>query len=288
MGLNPDQIEGILRRLQSWHVRLILGLSAAIGRPLIKILVLEEGGKILGMVMMSFGPDLGQIGGLTVDVSNRRRGHAQALMNACQRICRNYRRSYLVLDVLSRNTPAVRLYEKLGYRTIRDVRWMVRDLTPLSVDASPDPRYHLRTFRPGDAKELADLANAAMPVSVRSIVRLRAQDFRGAGLSRRAGRIEAKSWVLERENKIVGYVKAFVSPAMEAAQIEPLVLTGPPAPGVCESLIRAAMVWCAERRTPRAILALPEHLDELRPTLERVGFTEAFRLHTMALDLSAA
>jgi len=288
LGLNPDQVEGILQRLQRWPVRLILGLSAALRRPLLKIYVLGEGARILGVAMVSFGPEVAQIGGLTVDASIRRRGFAQVLMNACERTGRHYRRSHLVLDVLSSNTPAIRLYEKLGYRTIRQVRWMVRDPTTPTGGWTTDPRDRLRPFRRADAPKLVEIASAAMPASVRALVRPRARDLRGASLSRRAGRVEAASWVLERQGEIIGYVKVVVSPAVEAAQFDPLFLTVPPAPEACRSLVGAALAWCAERQVPRAILALPDHLDELRPALEQVGFTENFRLQTMALNLSAS
>jgi len=291
LGLDPQQVEGILRRLQRWEIRLILGLSAAIRRPLIKILVLAESGKILGIAMIGFTPEVAQIGGLTVDGSIQRRGHGQELMKACERIGRRYGRSYLTLDVLAGNLPAVGLYQKLGYRTIRDVRWMSRDLRPPFVDETGYRSLRslrIRAFRPADTKELVALANAAMPAEVRSVVRLRLQDFRAAGLSRRAGQVEAASWVLERENQIAGYVKAFVSPAVEAAQIGPLVLAQPFDNDACSTLVQTALAWCVERRAPRAILALPEHLDELRPTIERGGFTERFRLHTMALPIGAA
>jgi len=288
MGLNPEQLEGIVRRLHSGSVRLILALSAAVGRPLVKIVVLEDGGSILGIAMVSFSPGVARIGGLTVDSSVRRRGHAQELMRACERLARKYRRSHLVLEVLSTNTPAIRLYEKLGYRTLRDVRWMSRDLTQPLVARTANERYRLRAFRRSDARELVALANDAMPDSVRSRARFRSSDFRVAGLSRRAGGVEATSWVVERESQIVGYAKAFVSPALAAAQIDPLVLAAPAASDACERLTQAALGWCTERRAPRAILALPDHLDGLRPTLEGDGFTEGLRLHTMALDLGAS
>jgi len=287
LGLNPDQVEGILRRLQSWPVRLLLGLAAAIHRPLIKIFVLEEGGKILGIAMVSFSPGAAQIGGLTVDTSIRRRGHAQELMKACESIGQRYRRPYLILDVLSNNTPAIRLYEKLRYRTIRDVHWMTRIPTQPIDAGTPNRQYSLRPFRPADAKETANLANAAMPPSVKMMIPFRAKDFRSAGLSRQAGRVDAASWVLESGGKIAGFVKAFVSPAVAAAQIGPLVLAQPADTDACGALLRTALAWCVERRAPRVILALPEHLDELRPTLERAGFAESFCLHTMALNIGA-
>ena len=284
LGLNPDQVEGIFRRLQQWNIRLVLGIAAALRRPLVQIWVIADGDRILGVAMVSFSPDVAQVGGLTIDASARRRGYAQELMNACARSARRFHRSFLVLDVLATNAPAFHLYQKLGYRTIRDVRWMARDLTQPPLGPPPAPLTGLRPFRPADGPVLADLANAAMPPSVRPIVRLRPQDFRTAGLSRRAGRVEAASWVLEREHRIVGYAKAFVSPAVEAAQIGPLVAARTLTAEECEGLVRTTLLWCSERQAPRAVLALPDHMDGLRPTLEQLGFTESFRLHTMALD----
>lgn len=286
MGLNPGQVGNLLRRTERWNVRLILALASAVHRPLFKFLILEEQGKVVGTTMMSFPANVAYIGGVTVDAAFRRRGHAQELLRACETLGRRYGRHHLVLDVLTENEPAIRLYERLGYKKIRSIRWMSRDLSrPLNVPA-PAQGYTIQPFQSAMAKRLAHLANADIPPSYRLLVSVRPQDLRLSGLGQRIGGVSSATWVLQREEEIVGFVRAGVSPAIQAAQMGPLALAGPPAPEAWTGLIRTALSWCAAQKAPRAILSLPEHLESVLPVLQSEGFTDSFRVQTMALDLT--
>ncbi len=287
MGLNPGQVGNILRRTERWNIRFILALASAVRRPLFKFLISEEGGSVIGTTMMSFPTKVAYIGGVAVDAAVRRRGHAQELLKECERLGRRYGRRYLVLDVLAENEPAVRLYERLGYKSIRIIRWMSRDLSHAINVPTPGPNYSVQAFEAKMAKRLAQLANADIPASYRLMVSVRPQDVQPSGLSQRIGGGESSTWVLEREHETVGFVRAAVSPAVAAAQVGPLALAGPPDTEAWAGLIRTALSWCAARQAPRAIVSLPEHLDKVLPVLQSEGFTESFRVHTMALDLGA-
>lgn len=287
MGFDPGQVRNILERTERWNIRLILAFASAIRRPLFKFLIFEEEGTVVGTTMMSFAPAVASVGGVTVDTSVRRRGHAQELLKACERLGRRYGRRYLVLDVLAENEPAIRLYEKLGYKTIRDSRWMSRDLSH-SIDVPARSQdYRIRALQPSMTRRVAHLANADIPASYRLMVRVRPQDLQPSGLGQRIGGGASSTWVLEREQEILGCVRATVSPALQAAQIGPLVLAGPSDAQAWAGLINTALGWSAARKAPRAILSVPDHLEKVLPILQSEGFTETFRVHTMALDLGA-
>lgn len=287
IGLDPSQVGNILRRTERWSIRLVLSIASAIHRPLFKLLIFEEDGNVVGTTTMSFAPQVATVGGVVVDAAVRRRGHAQEMLRACERLARRYGRRYLVLDVLAENGPAVRLYEKLGYRPIRTVRWMSRELSePIGVSA-PSPSYRIRSLPPRMAKRLAHLANREIPASYRDLVSLRPGDLRPSRLGQRIGGGAAHGWILERGDAPVGFVRATVSPALQAAQIGPLALAGPLDAESSADLINTALGWCLSGKAPRAILSLPEHLDGCLPVLQAVGFAESGVVRTMALDISA-
>jgi ribosomal protein S18 acetylase RimI-like enzyme len=52
-----------------------------------------------------------------VDAGHRGRGHGRTLMLAAENACREAGVTALALNVFAGNTPALRLYESLGYRT---------------------------------------------------------------------------------------------------------------------------------------------------------------------------
>lgn len=52
-----------------------------------------------------------------VDAAHRGRGHGRTLMLAAENACREAGATALTLNVFTGNTPALRLYESLGYRT---------------------------------------------------------------------------------------------------------------------------------------------------------------------------
>lgn len=287
MGLNPGEVRNLLQRTERWNIRIILGLARALHRPIFTFLVLEDEGKLVGTTMIAFGPNMGTIGGVTVDAAYRRKGHAQELLRTCERMARQYRRRYLVLNVLSQNEAAIRLYEKLGYRTIRSIRWMSRDLSQPSRAVASSQRWTIRAFRPAMARQLAHLANEDIPASERPMISVRPRDLQPSGLARRIGGADSSAWVLQRDQEVVGFVRATVSPVLQAAEVGPLVLVGRPDTDAWTDLIDTALNWCLARRAPRAILSLPEHLEKALPVVQSEGFAESLRLHTMALDLES-
>lgn len=285
MGLNPGQVRSLLARTERWGIRFVLAVARVLRRPLFDFLILDEGDKVVGTTMVSFAPHSGYISGVTVDAAFRRKGHAQELLRTCEEIARKYRRRYLVLDVLSENEAAIRLYEKLGYRTLRGIRWMARDLTQPLRAAVPGQSFTILPFRPAMRKPLVRLANDGIPSNYRSLVSVRPQDLQPSGLARRIGKADSSAWVVQRNHEIVGFARATVSPVIQAAQIGPLIFAGEAETEAWTGLIDTALAWCVSRQVPRVLLSLPEHLDKALPVLQAEGFAEVFHVNTMALDM---
>ncbi|MFB6819606.1 GNAT family N-acetyltransferase [Streptomyces sp. NPDC056347] len=87
-----------------------------------RVHVLADGDTVTGHVWVSLlGEDDGETGGFVYDVEvkeeHRGRGHGRALMLQAERITLAAGARRLGLHVFAANTPALRLYESLGYRT---------------------------------------------------------------------------------------------------------------------------------------------------------------------------
>jgi ribosomal protein S18 acetylase RimI-like enzyme len=90
------------------------------------MLVAEEGGRVVGVLMMAFEqadayvrPDLrpfAHILDLCVEEASRGRGIGRLLLAEAERIARKTGRSALLVGALAANDVAIRLYENTGFR----------------------------------------------------------------------------------------------------------------------------------------------------------------------------
>lgn len=86
--------------------------------PADHLLVAESNGGLLGyiLILRHRGTRLARLYSICVDASARGRGIAEALIGAGERIVREHGCAHLRLEVRRDNLPAIRLYQKLGYR----------------------------------------------------------------------------------------------------------------------------------------------------------------------------
>jgi ribosomal protein S18 acetylase RimI-like enzyme len=78
-------------------------------------------GEPAGICKLAIRADRGWIGGLGVAVPHRGSGLGETLMREVIDVVRTRGLRELWLEVLTPNAPAIRLYEKLGFETVRDV-----------------------------------------------------------------------------------------------------------------------------------------------------------------------
>lgn len=81
-------------------------------------LAAREGGLLTGSVWVQTVLDEGYIGNVAVRPAFRRRGLADALLNALHGLGRERGLSFLTLEVRAGNAPAIALYEKNGYTRV--------------------------------------------------------------------------------------------------------------------------------------------------------------------------
>ena len=83
--------------------------------------VLLVDGEPAGICKLAIRGDRGWIAGVGVVSAQRGQGYGEALMREAIDVARSRGLRELWLEVLTPNEPAIRLYEKLGFVTVRDV-----------------------------------------------------------------------------------------------------------------------------------------------------------------------
>jgi len=286
LGLDPTVVGDILRKTERLNIRFVVGLARLLGRPIFMMLVVDIEGRVMGSTLLNFTPEAGYVSGVVVDTSVRRRGNAQAMLRACDELCQRYRRSYVVLDVLSENAPALRLYDRWGYQPLRDVHWLSRVFGPEAPLPPLTGTVRIRPFRRSDGPRLAEIDNALMPPEVRSILPRHAGEFRVPAVAGGLLESETEAWVAEVDGRPAGFLRATLSHLMEAANLSsPMFRPDVPEP-VAQDLLVTALRWIEERKAPRVVTELPEHRIRFLPLLSSLGFVERFRVHTLVHRLS--
>ncbi len=84
-------------------------------------LLAYDGDTFVGLALLGIRGSRGWCAGFGIVPERRGRGHAGELMNEFVAEARNCGLKQLSLEVLSRNTPAIRLYERAGMRVTRDL-----------------------------------------------------------------------------------------------------------------------------------------------------------------------
>ena len=86
-----------------------------IGRRLAKLLVAEQDGAFLGYAALASVLDEGSLDSIAVTPEHRRRGVADALLDAAAAWGRQRGLRFITLEVRAGNGPAAALYEKHGF-----------------------------------------------------------------------------------------------------------------------------------------------------------------------------
>lgn len=287
LGLDPDAVGGVLRQTERLGIRFLVRLARWFGRPIFVMEIVDVDGRVMGTTMLNFTREAGYVSGVVVDSTLRRQGHGQEMLRACDVVCQRYRRSYVVLDVLSENAPALRLYDRWGYQRLRENFWLSRAVGPEAPLPPLSRTTRVRPFRRSDGARLAEIDNAQMPPAVRSIVPRHPAEFRVPAIARSILQSETESWVAEVDGLPAGFLRATVSHLMEAANLSSPLFRADVTPSVARDLLVTALRWIEGQRSPRVLTELPEHRAAVRPLLDSLGFVERFRVHTLVHRLAA-
>jgi len=280
LGNRPQEFEKVIERAFRWDTRFLLGLLRLLGRPIVRVLVIEGDGHPVATTMLTFPAVASYVSNVVVDPAYRRRGYAKAMLEEARRNARRNHRRYVVLDVLETNSGARALYDSVGYRPLRARTQMVREAA-----ASPGPSASsnagIRPFRKTDADALAEVARRENPPKVEEVLPTGRSAFLGFRLANRIIASEERAWVVDRGRGPEGHVAATVSQVFEAAHLTAPVIAPSVEPELADALVGQAVGWLAEHRAPRMLSMVADDNVRGRSALERAGFRHAFALWTL-------
>ena len=279
LGLRPDGVEKVIRRLFRWDARLLIGLLRLVGRSPFALYVIADGRRVVASTLLSLTPATGYLSMVVVDPAYRGRGYARRLIEMARAASARRRRGFVALDVLEQNAPARRLYETSGYRTLRTTAFLACDA--VAAAAPPAPLPAIRPFRPADATALAAIAHELAPPEVDRVLPVLAQSLRGSGWVDRMLENASAAWVVDRGRGPEAHVAAVSSPATDAAHLSTPIIGPEVDAATAAALLGVAHRWIAERSAVRAVTMVPEYLPRVRSALEAAGYREAIRVLTL-------
>jgi ribosomal protein S18 acetylase RimI-like enzyme len=272
LGTRPEMIVDVVKKVHRPFARLLVGTARLFRHPIFRLLVFDDGGRLVGTTLLSFPGPAVFIGMVMVDPTVRRRGFAKALLEQSREYARHLGRTYLALDVLEHNTPARSLYEgKLGYQPLRRTAFLVRDLADAGAVAPAPP---IRPFRPRDERPLLAIARAQLPPEVSKVLPRRRTGLKAARLESAIFASQRAAWVIEGPAGPTAGLAVTSTQNMEAAQMPDPILAPDADPVAVSALIRSAMSWARANGSLRLMAQVPDHSRVGRAALEREGFHE--------------
>jgi len=285
LGWRREPFFRIIRRLDRLDFRIVLGLLNAIGRPLFRLYIVEVDGSIAASALESFGSVSAYVGSVVVDPRYRRRGLARQVLEACHAMAKRRGMRFVLLDVLDANAAAIALYDSLGYHLVGHGSHFVRSMT---APLAPAESGSVRPFRRSDGEALADIARTIVPQPRQDVHPIGASEFRVAPAVVRALDSKSEAWVVDRGSGPVAWVRASVSPAMEAGHLTAPVI-GPSAdPADVRALLVRALEWNRSEGASRVVVEVWDENLRGQTALREAGFEVAYGIRTLALPTGAA
>ena len=126
--MTPDKVRSVseIEKIcfsEPWSEDTILA-SIASG---MKFFTAVENGKVLGYIGISCILDEGYIANVAVYPEARRKGVGEKLIDRVFALASDQKLSFVSLEVRESNTPAISLYEKLGFKTEGERKNFYRD-----------------------------------------------------------------------------------------------------------------------------------------------------------------
>ena len=193
----------------------VLGLFPNPYRYMLNLYVLEDEGQICGFIQCTPGNEektRWHIDYVAVAPDCQGRGLGVQLVEAVFERYGALGVKCFTLEVDAQNAPALRLYEKLGFRQYAAVTYyqMEKPAKPQSVE----PPSGLRPYRSRDAQALYELYLASTPAPVRLVDSRKPADFAVGFIDRtmaemRRGlkQVADERFVIEENGKVVAYLR---------------------------------------------------------------------------------
>lgn len=278
VGTRPEGFEKVVRRIYRWDTQLVIRLARLFGRTLYRFFVVDADGTIVATTLLSFSARAGYVSMVVVDPAHRRRGHAKALLERARVTTEAAGKKYIVLDVLAQNTPALALYDKVGYRPLRESSYLVREPDPPTNGGASSA---IRPFHDRDAPRLAEISRRSTPPEVQEVLPVQPTSVRSSGFVNRILQSQTAAWVIDRGRGPEAYLAAVATPATDAGHFSNPIIGEGVDDLDAAALVRTAVDWCVARGSPRIVAMVPKANVRGHAALEGGGFHDALALWTL-------
>ena len=92
--------------------------------PSTTVLTAEYKNKIVGFITFSHGHEaISNIGLIAIDKNYQRLGIGKSIMNGCLYLCYKQKKTRISVATQLNNQPAIKFYERLGFKVLRKSNW---------------------------------------------------------------------------------------------------------------------------------------------------------------------
>jgi ribosomal protein S18 acetylase RimI-like enzyme len=278
-GIDNEKFAAQLRAVLTNPI--LRGLQA-LSRATQRFLVAESEGKVIGLVGLT-GRKVLEVVGTAVHPDYRGRGIGKALMEAIIEEARGLRRDRVTVGVREDNLPAVKLYERSGFKAYQRLSCVSLDL-PFDRGLFPtDDLAEVRGYRPADGEQLVAVEKRVLGeeyFQVRPSRRLRYDTTLLGRVRTRLLGLKRQGLAVILDNRAVGFVLVRTDASADVGGMEELLIEDEHAEHL-PSLLKAGLEFLEEAGKRRALLTFPAEQEAVSKQLERLGFHKELTILNM-------
>lgn len=252
------------------------------------ILVAVSGNRLIGEIHLSpQGRKIWSVASSAVDPMFRRRGVYKKLLREALRYIYEKHGKRVVLSVWADNIPAMRAYNRLGFKVFENELLLRVELDEIPI-VKFDGDVMVREVKSSDVDGIYDICKALSPKRMETS-EMKPEDFLDSFLSHITNRTawsHSKKWVMETQGEIVGYVHFNYTPPQEAAKIDSFYVRPSSNSSKLASLLLSKVLrFLAVKRIKKVTASLKEEWKETIDTFESFGFKTVASINHMMKEL---
>jgi len=276
IGFDAAYLEGMISQVFGARGRILLGFMRLSGKDPLKFFVAEAKGRVVGTTVVNRSGKIGYISTVMVHPDYRNKGIATKLVRGAVDYIHGRGMERAILDVVSTNDPAVKVYTRIGFRAFEEVVQLIGETGSLSLQ---EGGVETRPYVGGDLDDAYDLIMASDEQG-----HLRAYDFTKKQLEIpfwvRLFHIATQvRFVAVREGKAVGYISASYTTPKEAGIMgTSRVRPADRSQGIELALIRAVVGELKRGGIEKIRMGVPTTRPELLEMARSLGMRDAMTL----------
>jgi len=254
------------------------------------LLVAVNGQRVVGQIhMVPMGRNLWSLDSAAVDAEYRGRGVYRNLMDEALSYIVKRRGKRIVTSLWTSNVAPVKVTGRLGYEVFEEEDRLILEIRNAVCESSQSDTYTIRTLSSRDIEQVYEVLKAVYPDRIRTL-QMTPDDLAQSKLSFLKDKItgkHSKSWVLEVDGRVRGYVLITFTSSLEAANTEYLcTLPSKDSLEQAKALICHVTQFLRNQGISRIILNLPVEWKSIKETAESLGFRVFARVYYMKKELA--